>query len=148
VGIGSLLVRSSSMMAGYLDGDGIDTSPLENGWFKTGDLACIDRSGAVHLKGRETEVINVAGMKVIPCDVEEVIAEITGVREVKVYPGNDRSGAQFVKAAVVIDENVTVDRIRDHCEKHLVYFKRPTKILPIDGLPRSPAGKIVRDQLP
>ncbi len=142
------MVRSSSMMAGYLDRDGLDTSPLEDGWFKTGDLASIEWSGAIHLKGRETEVINVAGMKVIPCDVEEVIAAISGVREVKVYPGGDPSGTQFVKAAVVIDADVTVDQIQDHCEKHLVYFKRPTRIVPIEALPRSPSGKIIRDQLP
>lgn len=147
-GVGRLFIRSSSMMAGYLGPDGIDLSPLTDGWFETGDLARLDESGYIHLLGREAEVINVEGLKVIPSEVEEVIAAIPGVVEVKVYAGSRKSGGQFIKAAVVTEGTVDVQAIRAHCERHLVYYKRPERILPLAALPRSPAGKIQRDQLP
>jgi acyl-coenzyme A synthetase/AMP-(fatty) acid ligase len=147
-GVGSVYVRNTSMMAGYVAEDALDGSPIEDGWFRTGDLGLIDDDGAVCLKARETEVINVYGLKVVPSEVEEVIASLPGVVEVKVYPGQQASGAQFVKAAVVVEDGVDVARIKAHCQEHLVYYKRPERIAILEALPRSPAGKIVRDQLP
>jgi acyl-coenzyme A synthetase/AMP-(fatty) acid ligase len=147
-GVGQLFIRSSSMMSGYLAREKVDVSPLENGWFATGDLARIDESGRIHLMGRESEVINVEGLKVVPCEVEDVISALAGVLEVKVYAGRRPSGAQFIKAAVVTEPNLDPALIRSHCEKNLVYYKRPDRIFPLPQLPRSPAGKILRDQLP
>ena len=146
--IGKLFVRSSSMMAGYLDEHGRISSPLDDEWFETGDLAWIDPDGTIRLRGRDSEVINVAGLKVVPCEVEEAINKLIGVREVRVYAGEHRSGAQIVKAAVAVDGGVTVADIRLHCEEHLVYYKRPQVVNLVDALPRTPAGKIARDQLP
>ena len=91
-GVGLLYVRSSSMMAGYLGDEGLDESWVDDGWFCTGDLARIDSAGNIHLLGRQTEVINVGGMKVVPAEVEEVLASLPGVQEVKVYAGRRRDG--------------------------------------------------------
>jgi acyl-CoA synthetase (AMP-forming)/AMP-acid ligase II len=147
-GVGRLSIRSSSMMAGYLTGNAIDDSLIRDGWLDTGDLAAIDSDGYIQLMGRQSEVINVEGSKVIPCEVEEVIAALPGVHEVKVYAGRRRNGAQFVKAAVVADPQVDEAAILAHCERNLVFYKCPERIIPVDALPRSPAGKILRDQLP
>lgn len=145
--VGMLYVRSESMMGGYLDEQGLDQSMLVDGWFKTGDLATIDAEGRIHLRGRQSEVINVAGMKVIPSEVESVLLMLPGLREVKVYAREHRSGTQAVQAAVVADtSNETA--VREHCEKHLVYYKRPTIISFLEALPRNAAGKIAMDQLP
>jgi acyl-coenzyme A synthetase/AMP-(fatty) acid ligase len=147
-GLGRVHIRSSSMMAGYFAHDGVDASPVVDGWFATGDLGRIDSDGRVHLLGRESDVINVAGLKVIPSEVEETIAALPGVMEVKVYGGVRRNGSQYVKAAVVVAPEANPTTIRKHCEANLVYYKRPEKIIAVDRLPRSPAGKILRDQLP
>ena len=147
-GLGRVHIRSSSMMAGYYAHHGVDSSPVVDGWFATGDLGRIDSEGRIHLMGRETDVINVAGLKVIPFEVEEAIAALPGVVEVKVYGGQRRNGSQFVKAAVVTEANIDPTTIRRHCETNLVYYKRPERIIPVERLPRSPAGKILRDQLP
>jgi acyl-CoA synthetase (AMP-forming)/AMP-acid ligase II len=136
------------MMAGYVAPYGLDTSPLVEGWLRTGDLGERDDSGALYLKGRENEVINVAGMKVIPSEVEEVVSLLPGVAEVKVYPGTHPSGAQYVKAAVVAEQPLDAAAVRAHCRRNLIYYKRPERIALLDSLPRSPAGKIVREQLP
>lgn len=147
-GIGLVHVRSPSVMLGYLSDEKLDTSVVADGWFNTGDLGSLDENGALRLCGRQAEVINLSGMKVLPREVEEVIASIPGVVEVKVYPGKTRHGSLQVKAAVVAENGTDVERIKAHCEEHLVYYKRPARIIMMDALPKSSNGKILRDQLP
>ncbi len=144
----TLYVRSPSMMAGYLSPTGIDRSPLVDGWFHTGDLSRIDEHHAIHLQGRITEVINVGGMKVVPSEVEEVIAAIPRVQEVKVYAGSSPSGTQFVKAAVVAADGVKSADVRSHCAQQLIYYKRPSTVLMVDALPKTPSGKVILSELP
>lgn len=146
-GVGTVYVRSSSMMAGYVSEGAVDDSPLAGGWFRTGDLGRFDAAGMLHLLGRETDVINVCGMKVVPSEVEEVIGAVAGVVEVKVYAGQ-RADTQYVKAAVVGAADLDLAAIRAHCEKQLVYYKRPEKYYVLQQLPRTPSGKIIRPQLP
>jgi long-chain acyl-CoA synthetase len=147
-GVGALAVSSSSMMAGYLSSAGIDRSPISDGWFKTGDLAHLDETGNIVLRGRASDVINSFGHKVLPSEVESVIALLPEVMEVKVYSAPNRWGSNSVKAAVVAADGMTDADIRAHCKKHLVAYKQPGQIVMLEKLPRSPAGKILASQLP
>jgi len=147
--VGKLHVCSSSMMAGYLSDSGEILQPWDTeGFFETGDLARIVEDGTIHLRGRTGEMINVLGLKVVPCEVEEAIAAMPGVREVKVYRGELASKGEIVKAAVAVEDGVTETDIRGYCDQHLVYYKRPRVIALVDALPRNPAGKIQPDRLP
>jgi len=145
---GNLWIRSSSMMVGYLKDDGIDGSELVDEWFDTGDLAYVDDAGNINLRGRVSEVINVFGMKVLPSEVEEAIALLPQVAEVKVYGSQNRWGSQSVRAAVVASSDLAVSTLRAHCREHLVGYKRPEYIVILERLPRSPSGKIVVAELP
>jgi acyl-coenzyme A synthetase/AMP-(fatty) acid ligase len=147
-GIGLVHVRSASVMIGYLSDETLDTSVLDDGWFNTGDLGSIDSDGALSLYGRQAEVINISGMKVLPREVEEVIAAIPGVAEVKVYPGRTRHGSLHVKAAVVAEESIDTAQVKAYCQEHLIYYKRPARIVFLESLPKSAAGKVLRDLLP
>ncbi len=149
LGAEKLFVRSSSMMAGYLDGLDGRIDPLDrDGWFATGDLARLEADGIIHLRGRDSEVINLAGLKVVPVEVEEAIAELPGVIEVKVYGGAHAFGHAIVKAAVALEAGVSEAQLRAHCATRLVYYKRPHTIEIVERLPRTPAGKIDRARLP
>jgi acyl-CoA synthetase (AMP-forming)/AMP-acid ligase II len=145
---GQLWISSASLMAGYLSASGIDESLVADGWFNTGDLARIDDSGNINLRGRASEVINVFGNKVLPSEVEEVIGLLPEVVEVKVYAAANRWGSNSVKAAIVATDGLGAAAVKDHCRRHLVSYKQPQRIAMLDKLPRSPAGKIVLSQLP
>jgi acyl-CoA synthetase (AMP-forming)/AMP-acid ligase II len=147
-GVGRVRVKSPSMMAGYLTRDGIDSSRLIDGWFETGDLGFLDDDGRIHLVGRESEVINVFGLKVIPSEVEAVLMTAPGVTDAKVYAGQHRSGSQIVKAAVAGPASLDIAAVREYCARQLVGYKRPEVITRMDSLPRTTTGKIIRDQLP
>lgn len=142
----TLCVRSSSMMAGYLEGGGISRSALGDGWFETGDLARMDAQGRIYLQGRLTEVINVFGLKVVPREVEEVIALLPEVEDVKVY-ARRHMGPDIVEAAIVCRGIPDEERIRKHCAKHLVSYKCPTAIRFVDSLPRTASGKVSVERL-
>ena len=143
---GVLRVRSSSMMAGYLEGNGVSGVALHDGWFETGDLARIDAQGKIHLQGRLAEVINAFGFKVVPREVEEVIAMLPEIVEVKVYAVR-QTGVDAVEAAVVCHGRLSEEQILKHCEKHLVNYKCPTTIRFVDSLPRTASGKVVLERL-
>ncbi|MEO8218674.1 MAG: class I adenylate-forming enzyme family protein, partial [Acidobacteriota bacterium] len=80
-----LTVSSEAVAVGYLDGGSRDESRFERGTFLTDDLARIDATGEVELIGRFGDLIITAGKKVNPREVEKIILQLTGVREVKVY---------------------------------------------------------------
>jgi long-chain acyl-CoA synthetase len=151
-GAGLLRVRSSSMMAAYWEGGSEDTGmnrvALREGWFETGDLARIDAQGRITLLGRQSEIINVFGFKVIPREVEDVIALLPEVQEVKVYAGRHWQGFEVVQAAVACHGALSEDAILRHCEQHLVSYKCPSVIRFVSSLPRTPSGKIAVPQLP
>jgi acyl-CoA synthetase (AMP-forming)/AMP-acid ligase II len=152
-GVGGLWVRSGSLMSGYLGlggdtVDGIEPSAIVDGWFDTGDLAHVGADGAIRLRGRASEVINVFGMKVLPMEVEEVISLMAAVDQVKVYGVPNRWGSHSVKAAVVANGGLSEAAVRAHCREHLVAYKRPEQIVMLERLPRSPSGKIVLAELP
>ena len=147
-GYGLVRVRSKSLAIGYLIDERIDTSAFVDHWFDAGDVARFDENGQIFIGGRIAEVVNVSGMKVLPAEVEEVIKTVPGVVEVKVYPKQTRLGANAIAAAVVAEPGVTVEQIREHCAKGLVYYKRPSRITLIDQMPKNTAGKIVKDLLP
>jgi acyl-coenzyme A synthetase/AMP-(fatty) acid ligase len=146
--IGQLEVRSASMMAGYLTPNGIDAGVDAHGWFATGDLANIAADGQIELLGRVADVINVMGYKVLPSEVEAVIATMPGVAEVKVYAGRHRGGDDIVQAAIVPTRAIDAESVRRHCAAQLVAFKRPVRVHMLQALPRTPSGKVLVRDLP
>lgn len=147
-GLGRVCVKSPSMMAGYLTREGIDSTPVVRGWLETGDLGFLDSDRQIHLVAREKEVINVFGMKVIPGEVESVIAAFPQIADVKVYAGAHRTGSQIVKAAIAGPETLDLAALKEYCREHLAPYKRPEIVTRLDALPRTPTGKIIRDRLP
>src|SRR6185503_20626513 len=79
-----LSVKSDSVALGYLV-DEHTFNALERGRFVTDDLVEVRDEGEVVLTGRASELINTAGKKVNPREVELIILQINGVRQVKVY---------------------------------------------------------------
>lgn len=147
-GAGPLEVRSASMMAGYLTAEGPRPGVDAAGWLATGDLARLAADGQIELLGRESDLIDVMGHKVLPAEVEAVIAALPEVAEVAVYAGRHRTGADTVLAAVVPNGPLAAETVLRHCERQLVAHKRPSRVVLLDALPRTPSGKIVRRDLP
>ncbi|MFS3126832.1 AMP-binding protein [Nocardioides sp. Bht2] len=107
---GELWVRGSAGMIGYLD-DAAQAVVADGPWRATGDLVEIvaDR---VHFRGRDSEVINVGGVKVHPLPVEERVGAVAGVAMVRVYGRANKLTGAIVAAELVLSEGASEDDVR------------------------------------
>lgn len=136
-GVGELLVRPPST-AVDLSGDRM----TGDGFVRTGDLARLDDAGFVWIEGRRSDLINRGGNKVFPDEVEEVLAAVTGVREVAVFAAPDDRLGEVPVAAVVGDASDA--QLDAAARAHLAAYKAPVAYRRIDALPRSEVGKVLR----
>jgi len=141
-----LVVRSAAVTLGYLH-DARTFAPFAQSTFVADDLARIDDNGDVVLTGRASELINTAGRKVNPREVEQVILQIDGVRQAKVYGAPAGARGEVVAAAVVASPDVTREQIRAFCRARLSPHKVPRIVKLIDAIPLDDRGKVRRTAL-
>jgi acyl-CoA synthetase (AMP-forming)/AMP-acid ligase II len=140
-----LTVRSASVALGYLY-DAETFEPFENGTFRTDDLVEMADEEVV-LRGRASDQINTAGKKVNPREIEAVILEIDGVRQVKVYGEPAGARGEVVAAAVVATADVTREQVREFCRARLSLHKVPRIVKLIESIPVDERGKVKRAAL-
>lgn len=126
---GMLQIQSASAMLGYLNAP----SPFtEDGWFKTGDLV-EQRDGFYRILGRQSDVINVGGEKVLPAEVEDVLQGVDGVVDVVVYGEPNAIVGHIVVAKVNLTTGETAAQFRtrmvQHCRPRLQPFQMPQRVL-------------------
>ncbi|WP_372010039.1 AMP-binding protein [Paenibacillus chitinolyticus] len=143
---GIIQVRSSSMAKGYYKASfPFVISP--DGYYQTTDRGFIE-SNHLHINGRSSDMINVAGKKMDPLEVENVLLKLSGVQDVAVVGiMNERKTTEYPVAFVVLDPGVTIDDLIAHCQQYLAPFKLPQKFVTVDSIPRSGVGKIKRKEL-
>ncbi len=143
---GQIAVAAPSMLAEYLEDGG---EPTRDGFLLTGDLGRIDSQGRLDLTGRVKLMIDVGGLKVNPLEVESVLARYPGVREVVAVPIPYSATASRLKAIIIPEPGVvlTRDEIRRFAREHLIHYKVPRSFEITSDVPRSPTGKILRQQL-
>lgn len=140
-----LHVRSRSVAAGsLLDADTFE--PFEAGTFRTDDLIEV-HEGEILLTGRHSDLINTAGRKVDPREVEAVIAQIPGVRQVKVFGQPAGARGEIVAAAIVATPEISPEYVRAYCRERLSLHKVPRVVKLLDELPTDERGKIRREAL-
>ena len=151
--LGRIVVRSRSVAAGYVaapleaaDADSSDTC-FARGGFVTADLGRLDGDGRLHLVGRASEVINVGGRKVFPAEVERVIRDVTGVRDVVVLGMTRSPTAAALRAVVVAAPGTERSSIAAACRARLAAHKVPRLIELRDEIPRNARGKVDRSRL-
>jgi long-chain acyl-CoA synthetase len=144
---GELFLRGPGMFDAYLHPWRTRMEVLENGWFRTGDLARIDEDGDFHLLGRSHSVINVAGLKCFPEEIEAVLSEVAEVQRVRVFgKPNARFGAVPVAEIVPRDpaNPPKISALAAYCQKNLARYKVPVEFRLVESVPLTPSGKIQR----
>lgn len=125
-----LWLKSKTQVLGYLNSS--MNSFTDDGWFKTGDLVEKTDDGYIKIIGRNKEVINVGGEKVLPSEVESIILSILEIQDVLVYGEKNIITGQTVVCDVVIKEEIKVGQIkkiiRKYCRDKLAIYKIPTKV--------------------
>lgn len=145
--VGELWLRGPGMLDGYLvpwkPGDEV----FEDGWFRTGDLAKQDEDGDVFLVGRRQSVINVAGLKCFPEEIEAVLCEHPQVKEARVIGKKHPRMGTIPIAEVVpvdLDDPPSAASLMGHCKQSLAAYKRPLTYSFVASLEKTASGKIKR----
>ncbi len=119
---------------------------IPEGWFTTGDIGRIDADGFLFLISRKTAVINLAGRKVFPEEIEAVLNRHPLVRESRVFGRLHPHLGEVVEAELVLTEpDADLGPVREFCRDHLASYKIPSRLTVVSALPRTAAtGKILR----
>ena len=132
-------------MIEYYGNEEATAEVLNDGWFKTGDLARIDEDGFVYICGRKKNVIVLKnGKNIYPEEIEVLINKIDGVEESMIYAGQKSEDENDIKidAVVVINKeffeetyfenfNLTVEEFWDKAKEYvLLEVKKINEIMP------------------
>src|SRR5207302_1972044 len=117
------------------------------GWYFTGDNAWKDDEGYLWFVGRADDVINTAGHRVGPFEVESALVEHPAVAEAGVIGKPDQERGEIIKAFVVLKNGVKenanlIEEIKDHTKRRLAAHAYPREIEVRDTLPKTRSGKI------
>lgn len=140
---GRLRFRSQSCPPDYV-GDG--GALLREGWFYPGDVGYIDAEGLLVVEAREDDLLNVGGVKILPTEVEAVLALYPGVIEAAAYGVQSPAGKTVLIGAVVLEGSLDEAALMRHCQQRLGQ-RSPTRLLQLDRLPRNAMGKLLRREL-
>lgn len=126
---GILFIRGKSAMKGYLNAP----SPFDQeGWFDTKDRV-EEKDGYLRILGRTTDLINVGGEKVYPIEIENILIQIDGVLDARVFGEKNPIMGNTVAAEILVDpenNNNEFRRIlRQYCGENLEKYKRPSRFL-------------------
>jgi acyl-CoA synthetase (AMP-forming)/AMP-acid ligase II len=147
--IGGLQLRSDGLMRGYWNNQEATAATISDGWLNTGDLGYRDAQGYLWTVDRRVDLILRGGQNVYPAEIEHVLRCVRWVTEVAVVAAPSATWGQvpvaFVQSAseADFDEKELISR----CVQELASYKRPSRFIRIDQLPRNSAGKILRRHL-
>ncbi|MCZ2292879.1 MAG: AMP-binding protein [Burkholderiales bacterium] len=145
-----LLIRSPMQALGYLDRPAAQADSFRDGRFCPADLFVRTDSGGWRFAGREDSMVKVKGRWVNLVDLEEHLgARLPGLREgaaVWVSDADGMGAIAYFYAAAPLDEEAMLDELRRRIAA-LPPYQRPLRLLPIETLPRTPTGKLLRRRL-
>lgn len=147
--IGELRVRGKGIMLGYYNRPAETREKFRDGWFCTGDFGYKRDDGSIVICGRRNEIINVAGLKISPVEIEAVINSHIAVAESAVVGVEDDTYGQIIKAFVVLKESCDVSEreLIRYVSGKIANFKVPKFIYFLDELPRNKIGKVDKNLL-
>jgi acyl-CoA synthetase (AMP-forming)/AMP-acid ligase II len=137
-------VRSAAVGDGYFPEP--DEEKLGNGIFVPDDLLARDGSG-FKVVGRMSDVINVAGKKVNPAEVEARLLRFPGVRQAVVFGRESVLRNEEVAACVVAASDVSETDLLQFCRGALSSWQVPKRVFIMDSIPANERGKISRREL-
>lgn len=145
--VGEILIKSDFASDYYFNEPELTKKHYIDGWFCTGDLGYWSEDNLLYLQGKIKCMINVAGNKVNPEDVEKVLMAFPGVKEVMVTGIPNHVYGEIVKAVIVTEGDVSIDEtaLLKHCQGKIADFKIPRIIEYSSALLRTTTGKIKRN---
>jgi len=137
-------VRSAAVGDGYFPDK--DERKLSNGVFVPDDVLTREGDG-FKIVGRISDVINVAGKKVNPLEIEQVLLQFHGVRQAMAFGRESALRNEEVVACVVSEGEPSEKQLVEFCGKRLSAWQVPKRIFLVESIPTNERGKTSRKEL-
>lgn len=147
--IGEIVSAGPQIMAGYWNMAEATAAAMFEGGLRTGDVGFMDARGWFYLVDRKKDMINAAGYKVWPREVEDVLYAHPAVREAAVIGVPDDYRGETVKAVVSFKpgHQASPEELITHCRQSMAAYKVPRLVELREELPKTVTGKILRREL-
>ena len=146
---GELCVKGPQVMSEYWNKkDDTLSSFTEDGFFKTGDIASIDKEGFPTIVDRKKDMIISSGFNVYPNEIEEYVSQHPDIVECGVIGLDDSNRGEAIHLFIVKSSDALTEiDIIEFCKKGLTIYKIPKKVHFINEMPKNNVGKILRRKL-
>lgn len=145
--VGEIALKCEGQITEILNEPELTRERLVDGWVLSGDVGKIDENGYVYLTDRKDDMIISGGFNIWPAELENVISNLPGVREVAVVAAPHERWGEIPVAVVVLNDGAAISEaaVVEACKVELGSYKKPGRvILQSEPLPRTPVGKIQR----
>jgi fatty-acyl-CoA synthase len=147
--MGEMVLRSNTLMKGYLKNPAATAAAFEHGWFHTGDLAVCHPDGYVEIKDRSKDIIISGGENISSLEVEEALYRHPEVMEAAVVAKPDPVWGEAPCAFVTLKPDgggAAAEDIIAWCRANLAHYKVPRSVV-FGPLPKTSTGKIQKYEL-
>ena len=142
--IGELMIRSNTVMKGYLKNPEATEQAFSGGWFHTGDLGVTHSNGYVEIKDRSKDIIISGGENISSLEIEETLYKHPQIMEAAVVARPDVKWGETPCAFVTLKpdaELVDAEEVLAFCRDNMARFKVPRNVV-FGPLPKTSTGKI------
>lgn len=146
---GEICVRGDLVMKGYYAQPEQTAATIMDGWLHTGDIGRIDEAGYLYISDRKKDMIISGGSNVYPSEVERVLSAHSDVHECAVVGVPDHDWGERVVAFVELRPGAEPDEqtLIRWSKRQLGSIRAPKEVRFVEQLPKSPAGKILKNNL-
>ena len=146
---GEIWIRGHNVMKGYYGKPDATAAAIQDGWFRSGDIATRDADGYYFIVDRAKDMIIRGGFNVYPREVEELLYTHPAVAEAAVIGVADERHGEEIKAVLAFKpgQSATAEELTAFCKESLAAYKYPRMFEFLDELPKGPTGKILKRAL-
>ncbi|MGB8511171.1 MAG: 4-coumarate--CoA ligase family protein [Pyrinomonadaceae bacterium] len=142
---GEICVRGPQVMKGYLNRPEETARTIDSeGWLHTGDIGYADSDGFFFIVDRAKELIKYKGFQVAPAELESLLLTHPAIADAAVIPSPDDDAGEIPKAFLVRCAEISESEIMEFVAGHVSPHKKIRKVEFVEGIPKSPSGKILR----
>ena len=147
--IGEMIFRGPAVVQRYYEDAGNTDECFRDGWYFSGDLARRDEQNNFFFTERKKGMMKVAGLKVFPLEIEQVLLDHPDIKEAAVIAARDRLRGEVPKAVIVPKNGVPLSDkdVLNFCRERLAHYKLPRIIEIRESLPKIGSGKINKKAL-
>ena len=147
--VGEIQIMGPAVTPGYWKAPEETTEAFIDGWFKTGDIGRLETDGTIYIVDRIKDMYISGGENVYPAEVENELCRMNAVAAAAVVGVDDAKWGQVGLAVVTLKGGAIASEedILGFCGERLAKYKVPRYLKIVDELPRSPQGKLLKNEV-